>query len=175
MYRSFELDPQKSKDSTQTVYDNLASKYGMSREQAMSSCEDIKRQAEEEGLDFQFERMIPTNTFDAHRLTLLAEKYEMRGKMVERLFYAYFTEAKRLSDAQTLIELAEDVGLSRSEVVALLEGDAYSKETRAEQQEARQLGVRAVPFYVINRKYGISGAHGSDFFLETLEKAWQEG
>lgn len=173
-YRSFELDPHQSKQSEQNVYENLASKYGMSREQAINACEDIRKQAEKEGLDFQFERMIPTNTFDAHRLTLLASKYDKRAPMTERLFRAYFTEGKRLSDFDTLVSLAEDVGLDRREVVAMLDGDAYRDEVRAEQREAGKLGVRAVPFYVINRKYAISGAHERDFFLETLQKAWRE-
>ena len=168
------MDPDKSREAKVHVYDNLAMKYGMSREQAASTCQDMNRQAESVGLHYNFDGMFPTNTFDAHRLALLAAKYGKRGQMVERLFYAYFTEGKHLSDANTLIELATEVGLDSEEVSKILTGDEYSSEVRADEQEAANLGVRGVPFFVINRKYGISGAQPSDVFLEALEKAWHE-
>ncbi|WP_281269280.1 DsbA family oxidoreductase [Ammoniphilus oxalaticus] len=173
-YKSFELDPEKPKDATMDAYDNLATKYGMSREQAKKTYADMNQQAQAEGLDFQFDKMIPANTFDAHRLTLLATASGKQPQMVERLFSAYFIEGKRLSDRETLLELGEEVGLDTKQIAAMLDGTAYSEQVRTEQREAQELGVRAVPFYVIDRKYGISGAHPSEFFLKTLDKAWQE-
>lgn len=146
----------------------------MSREEAISRYQDVGRQAASVGLDYQFDNMIPTNTFDAHRLALLAAKYGKGEQMVERLFYAYFTESKHLGDAKALVELAEEVGLDPEEVSKMLAGDQYAKEVREDEQEASNLGVRGVPFFVINRKYGISGAQPPEIFLQALEKAWQE-
>lgn len=156
------------------MYEYLAQKYGMSREQAISAYEDMARQAASVGLHYRFDTMIPTNTLDAHRLVLLAAKVGKGGQMVERLFYAYFTESKHIGDPQTLVQLAVEVGLDAEEVSKMLKGEEYTKEVREDEQEAANLGVRGVPFFVINRKYGLSGAQASEIFLEALEKAWQE-
>jgi predicted DsbA family dithiol-disulfide isomerase len=162
------------RDVDYDIYDKLAMKYGMSREQAIGTCNDMKRQAEAVGLDYQFDEMVLTNTFDAHRLTLLAAEQGKMVEMSERLFHAFFTESKHIGKHSTLIELAAEVGLDSNEAAMMLEGDDYAKEVRADEQEAVNLGVRGVPFYVINRKYAISGAQPTEVFLNALEKAWQE-
>ena len=156
------------------IYDKLATKYGMSREQAIGTCNDMKRQAEAVGLDYHFDNMVLTNTFDAHRLTLFASEHGKMLEMSERLFHAFFTESKHIGEHNTLVELAAEVGLDSKEVAKMLEGDNYTEEVRADEQEAVNLGVRGVPFYVINRKYAISGAQPTEVFLNAFEKAWQE-
>jgi predicted DsbA family dithiol-disulfide isomerase len=155
-------------------YDKLAQKYGMSREQAIESCNNMKKQAQTVGLDFHFDTMVVTNTFDAHRLTLLAAKHGKMLEMSERLFHAFFTESKHIGDHKTLIELAAEVGLDPIEVTCMLETDDFEKEVRADEQDAMNLDVRGVPFYVFDRKYAISGAQPSEVFLKVLEKVWQE-
>ncbi len=115
-----------------------------------------------------------TNTFDAHRLSHFADRYGKMGEMTERLLKAYFTESKHIGDHETLASLAAEVGLDKSEAAKMLAGDDYSKEVRADEQEAGKLGIRGVPFFVINRKYAISGAQSSEVFLEALQKAWDE-
>jgi len=146
----------------------------MSREEAMNRYQDVGKQAASVGLEYNFDKMIPTNTFDAHRLALLAAQYGKREQMVERLFFAYFTESKHIGDAETLVALAKEVGLDGEEVAKMLAGDQFTKEVREDEQEAANLGVRGVPFFVINRKYGLSGAQPTEIFLQALEKAWQE-
>jgi predicted DsbA family dithiol-disulfide isomerase len=164
MERSVEFD----------VYDKLANKYGMSREQAIGTCNDMQRQAASVGLTFQFESMVLTNTFDAHRLTQFAAQQGKMHALSERLFRAYFTESKHIGDHVTLIQLAEEVGLDPIEAAKVLAGDSFANEVRADEQEAVNLRVRGVPFYVINRKYAISGAQSTEVFLNALEQAWQE-
>jgi predicted DsbA family dithiol-disulfide isomerase len=149
-------------------------KYGMSREQAIEACNNTKRQAQTVGLDFHYDTMVLTNTFDAHRLTLLAAKHGKMLEMNERLFRAFFTESKHIGDHKTLVELAAEVGLDPTEIADVLESDAFAKEVRADEQEAMNLGVNGVPFFVINRRYAISGAQPSEAFLNALHRAWQE-
>ncbi|WP_255433863.1 DsbA family oxidoreductase [Ammoniphilus sp. CFH 90114] len=174
IYRCYELDPHMDRNVDYDIYEKLSMKYGMSREQAISACNDMKKQAESVGLVYNFDNMVLTNTFDAHRLTLYAGEQGKMLDMSERLFRALFTESLHIGDHKTLAELAVQVGLDPDEVAKVLEGDQFTKEVRADEQEAVELGVRGVPFYVINRRYAISGAQPPDVFLQALEKAWQE-
>lgn len=174
IYRSFELDPNMKRDGNPAVYDMLAAKYGMSREQARENTVQITRQAKELGLDYYFDRMIQTNTFDAHRLTHFAETKGKHGEMTERLLKAHFTDTLHLGDHETLANLAAEVGLDRADALEVLKEGRFAEEVRADEQEAAQLGVRGVPFFVINRKYGVSGAQPSEVFLNALKQAWTE-
>jgi predicted DsbA family dithiol-disulfide isomerase len=146
----------------------------MSAEQVNASNNNLTAQAKAEGLDYHLEQTILTNTFDAHRLTQFAETKGKGKEMAERLFYAYFTEAKHLGDRKILVALAEEVGLDRRETEDMLESNLYTAEVRTDEQEGSLLGVRGVPFFVINRKYGISGAQPTEVFLQTLQKVWAE-
>lgn len=172
--RSFELDPNAKRDVDFDVHDMLASKYGMSRDKAKEMNDNLTQQAQAVGLTYHFDTMVLTNMFDAHRLTQFAAKYGKMNEMAERLFHAYFTESKHLGDRETLTALAEEVGLDRVEAANMLAGSDYSQEVRADEQEASALGIRGVPFFVINRKYAVSGAQPSEVFLEALQKAWDE-
>lgn len=174
IYRSFELDPRIERNVPYDIYDKLSMKYGMSREEAKATCDNIKRQAEMVGLDYQFDSMVLTNTFDAHRLTLFAGQHGKMRRMSERLFRAFFTESRHIGDRDTLIELAVEVGLDREQVARMLDGDDFTAEVRADEQEAMNIGVRGVPFYVIDKRWTISGAQPSEVFLSALEQAWQE-
>ncbi len=95
-------------------------------------------------------------------------------EMAERLFKAYFTDSRHIGDHETLVALASEIGLDPNEAAGMLAGDKYTKEVRADEQEARRLGIRGVPFFVINRKYAVSGAQPSEVFLDALQKAWNE-
>ena len=174
VYRSFELDPNAAKDVPMDVYDMLANKYGISREQAVAMNQNVAEQAKSVGIPFHFDKMILTNTFNAHRLSHLAAEHDRMDEMLSRLFQAYFTDSLHIGDADTLIRLATEVGLDEEEVKQMLASDAYSDEVRADEQEAANLGIRGVPYFVINRKFGISGAQPVSFFLQALEKAKQE-
>lgn len=174
IYRSFELDPNARRNAGHDVHDMLASKYGMSREQAMAMNADVGRQAQEVGLNYRFDTMIPTNTFDAHRLSHFAAANGKAHEMTERLLEAYFTDSRHIGDHETLAELADEVGLDKQAAAETLAGGDYAEEVRFDEQEAARFGVRGVPFFVINRKYAVSGAQPSEVFLQTLQKAWEE-
>ncbi|NOU94639.1 thioredoxin domain-containing protein [Paenibacillus sp. LMG 31456] len=174
VYRSFELDPNSPRDVNHDVHQMLSSKYGMSREQAISMNADVARQASAVGLTFNFDSMILTNTFDAHRLAHYAAQHGKMHEMTERLLHAYFTESKHIGDHEVLADLAAEVGLDKIEAAKVLASQDYAKEVRADEQEASTLGIRGVPYFVINRKYAISGAQPSEVFLGALQKAWDE-
>lgn len=174
IFRSFELDPQAEREMKIDVHDLLAAKYGMTREQAKAANENVANQAKAVGLTYHFDTVIPTNSFDAHRLTHFAAKYGKMNEMAERLFKAYFTDSKHIGNRETLSELAAEVGLDKEEAAAVLVGNEYSDAVRADEDEGHRLGIRGVPFFVINRKYAVSGAQPSEVFLEVLQKAWKE-
>lgn len=174
VFRSFELDPHAQRDVDHDVHDMLASKYGMSRERAIAMNENVGNQAEEVGLTFRFDTMVLTNTFDAHRLAHFAAKQGKMNPMTDQLFQAYFTDSEHIGDRETLAALASKAGLDADETARVLAGGDYSAEVRADEEEAGRLGVRGVPFFVIDRKYAVSGAQSSDMFLGALQKAWDE-
>ncbi|MCZ8521763.1 MULTISPECIES: DsbA family oxidoreductase [Paenibacillus] len=174
IFRSFELDPQAERDVDFDVHDMLAAKYGMSREQALANNERVGATAKAAGLSFNFDDMILTNTFDAHRLTHFAARNGKGNELAERLFRAYFTDSKHLGHHETLVALASEAGLDAKEAAAALAGGAYAQNVREDEEEAARLGVRGVPFFVIDRKYAVSGAQPSSLFLDTLHKAWGE-
>ncbi|WP_458415329.1 DsbA family oxidoreductase [Schinkia sp. CFF1] len=170
IYRCFELDPTMERNVEKNMYEKLAEKYGMSIEQAKANCSNMVQMAAEAGLDYHFDTLILTNTFDAHRLTLYAKARGLMNEMTERILRAYFTESKHIGDHQTLVELAEEVGLSREEVAAMLATDDMSEDVRADEQEAASLGIRSVPFFLINRKYTITGAQPTEMFVQALQQ-----
>ncbi len=173
-FHSFELDPNAKKNDDKSIHELLASKYGMSVEQAKQSNVNLGQQAKEVGLDFQFETMKPTNTFDAHRLAKLAKQQGKELELTESLLKAYFTDSKHIGDHETLTDLSVSVGLDREEVNEVLVSDRFTEEVRADEEEARQIGVQGVPFFVLNRKYAISGAQPLEAFVGALQKVWDE-
>ncbi|WP_243299481.1 DsbA family oxidoreductase [Bacillus litorisediminis] len=173
-FRSFELDPDAPKDQKDSLHEVLAKKYRTSIEQAKAMNQNVSEMAQTVGLTYNLDMAIPTNTFTAHRLAQYAKSQGKEKEMVELLFKAYFTEGKHLSDHDTLVQLASEAGLDEQGVKAVLEGNDFSNEVHSNEMEAQQLGVTGVPFFVINRKYGISGAQPLEVFVETLEKVWQE-
>ncbi|PLT44388.1 2-hydroxychromene-2-carboxylate isomerase/DsbA-like thioredoxin domain [Paenibacillus pasadenensis] len=174
VYRSFELDPSAVHEPGRSIHELLAAKYGMSVEKARQSNENLGQQAAQLGLKFDFEAMKPGNTFDAHRLMAWAKEQGKGDAMAERLFKAYFTDGLLLEDRKVLEALAEEAGLPRAEASAVLESDRYFEQVRAEEQDGAQLGIQGVPFYVLDRKYGVSGAQHPDAFLQVLRQAWDE-
>ncbi|MGE6378749.1 DsbA family oxidoreductase [Peribacillus muralis] len=173
-FRSFELNPEAERDIKMTQQEMLMKKYGMSQADVEASSQNLTQQAKELGLDYHLDKIVLTNSFDAHRLMYLAQSKGKENEMNERLFKAYFTEGKHIGDHATLANLAEAAGLDKSEAEAILSGTAFSAEVRGDEQEGSQLGITGVPFFVINRKYGISGAQPIEAFLDTLNKVWAE-
>lgn len=174
VWKSFELDPHAPRTSEDTLDQMLSKKYGMSVEKAAAANQQVTLLAAQEGLDYHLDLAHPGNTFDAHRLIHFAAGHGRQGEMKERLMRAYFTEGQPVSDSETLVKLAAEVGLDVEEARAILAGKAYTDEVNADKREASMLGISGVPFFVIDEKYGISGAQPTELFQQALEQAWAE-
>jgi len=173
-YRCFELDPNAPRDVNKNMYEALSQKYGMSVEQAKANTQNMVRMAKETGLDYNMDTLILTNTFDAHRLSMFAKKHGLMQEMTERILHAYFTESKHIGDPETLTELAVEVGLDREAVTNMLASDEMTDEVRADEQTAKQYGITGVPFYLINKKYALTGAQPTETFVQALQKVIEE-
>lgn len=173
-YKSFELNPDAKVDYEEDTPTLLAKKYGTTVEQMKQMNQQLSEQAREVGLTYHLNEVKTTNTLNAHRLIQLAKSQGKENEMVERLFKAYFTEVKHVGEIEVLTELALEIGLGEKDVQSLFETSQFETEVRAQEQEAHQIGVTGVPFYVINRKYAISGAQPTSVFLEAMEKAREE-
>lgn len=176
VWRAFELDASAPRDPgpTPSYAARLAQKYGSSVPEAEMMLQGMTATAAADGLDFHFERIRPGNTFDAHRLLHLAHARGLQGALKERLFRAYFSEGEPIGDPDALARLAGEVGLAPDEVAAVLAGDAYAREVRADEQEARRLDIRGVPFFVFAGRHAVSGAHPSEALLAALTMAWAD-
>ncbi len=173
-WRSFELSPGTLPKPGQDVYDYLAERKGQSREWAVQAHVHVTQLAKAVGLDYNFDKAVVANTFDAHRLSHLAAQHGLQDKMEERLFRAYFTEGKNIGDHGTLAMLGTETGLDAAEIHTMLSSLAFADEVRKDEEEAQQIGARGVPFFVMERRFGVSGAQDPEVFLQTLEKAWAE-
>lgn len=171
-WRSFELDPHTESDFDGTLNQWLADRKGIALAQAEAMNEHVSDLAAKEGLAFQLHQAKPANTFLAHRLTHYAATRDLRDAMTKRLHQAYFSDGENLNDVETLVRLAREVGLTASaeELTAMLQGDAFAEAVRAEEKQAVQYGIRGVPFFLIDGKFGISGAQATETFLGALRK-----
>jgi predicted DsbA family dithiol-disulfide isomerase len=175
VWKSFQLNPNQVTNPNITVIEDLAQKKGWTLEYASDASEAVADMAAEEGLVYDFEKAIPANTFKAHRLLQFAKTKGLGSEMKEALLHAYFLDGKNVDDTETLAALAASAGLPDEETKAVLKDEqAYRDAVMNDIAEARQLGVSGVPFFVINRKYGISGAQPLSVFSDTLAKVWAE-
>ncbi|MCJ8012057.1 DsbA family oxidoreductase [Paenibacillus sp. KQZ6P-2] len=174
VFRSFELDPNAPRENEHDMHTILANKYGMSIEKAKSMNDNLTEQAKAVGLTYHFDTMQVTNTFDAHRLTHWAGEFGKRYDMTERLLKAYFTDSELLGDRAVLALLAGEIGLDAKAAADMLESDAYKEDVREDESQASKLGISGVPFFVVNEKYGISGAQPAEVFTEALANIWKE-
>lgn len=167
--RSFELDPYASREVVSTTLERFAKKYGLSKEMAQKRIEDITNLAIAEGIDFKYISTRYTNTFDAHRLTKLAESKGKKG-ISEKLFAAYFTDNKELSNLELLKEIGVEVGLDGDEVDEMLRSDLFANEVREDEQMATMYGIHGVPYLLINGEYTISGAQPTELIQRALQE-----
>lgn len=171
-WRSFELDPEAPSERVGDRAERLAQKYGMTIEQARAAEQQLTGVAAGEGLAFRFDIARSGTTFDAHRVVHLAEAHGLQDAMKERLLRAYFIEGELMSDHDTLVRLAAEVGLDEQEVRELLAGDRHAEEVRDDEHAATELGISAVPTFVVDRRLGASGAQPPDALLELLRQGW---
>jgi predicted DsbA family dithiol-disulfide isomerase len=174
VYRSFELDPTAPEVPTETTVESLARKFGTDVAHArelMSRADDI---AAELGLTFRHHDTPHAKTIDAHRLLHLALDHGLQAELKEGLLSAYFTRGESMADHDVLRKVAVDVGLDPERVDQVLAGDAYAEAVHADFAQARAYGATGVPFFVVDRKYAVSGAQPTELFTELLERAWSE-
>jgi len=173
-WHSFELDPHAPAERVGDLTERLADKYGVSIEQARATQARITALAADAGLDLHFETARSGNTFDGHRLVHLAAAHGKQDAMTERLFSAYFSEGELIADHETLARLAGSVGLPAAEVGGTLGSDRYADDVRLDESTAHALGITAVPFFVVDRAYGASGAQPPAVLASLLDKACSE-
>lgn len=173
-WKSYQLDPTMETDPSLNIHQYLADRKGMSFEQAKAMGDNVTQVAVEEGLSYDFSKTIPVNTIKAHRLLHFAKTQGKQDETKEALLNAYFTDGKNLDDNPTLIGVCKDIGLNANAVSNVLESNAYMDEVQADIREGVQLGLRGVPFFVFDRKYGISGAQAAQVFSQILEKSFTE-
>lgn len=173
-WRSFELDPGAPRERAGDLADHLAAKYGMSREQAEGFERQMSEQAAGEGWEFRLDRARNGNSFDAHRLIHLAAERGVQDAVKERLLRAYLTHGERIGDPETLVRLVAEAGLDEAESRAVLASDGYADAVRADERQAQAYGISGVPFFVIDRRYGVSGAQPAEALLQALQTAWAE-
>jgi predicted DsbA family dithiol-disulfide isomerase len=170
-YRSFELDPTTPRLVEGNATQRLADKYGVPLAQAEAMNQRVTAAAAGEGLDFRLDKARPGNTVDAHRLLHLAADRGLQAELKERLLLAYFTEGRPIGDPATLVTLAGDVGLDPEEARSVLESDKYLAAVREDESTAAALGISGVPFFVLDRKFGVSGAQPAEVLLGALRQA----
>jgi len=173
-HRSFQLDPTRPKGETTSRRTMLMSKYRLTEDRVREMDHNMETMAAAEGLEYHLtEKGQSGNTLDAHRLVHLAASHDCEGQMLERLYKAYFTDQRSIFDVESLVSLAVDEGFDATEVREALESDHYVDAVRRDLEEARMLGVTGVPFFVIDGRYGISGAQATEVFTRALAMASQ--
>lgn len=176
-WHSFELDPEAPREHPGPLAEKLAAKYGVTVAEAHGMHRNMTEVAEREGLEFHFERARTGNTFDAHRLlhhAFATGGAALQDRLKERFFRAYLTEGEPIGDPDALVRIAQEVGFEAAEVRAVLDGDGYADAVRADELQARRYGISGVPFFVIDEKYGVSGAQPAATLREVLTTAWTE-
>jgi predicted DsbA family dithiol-disulfide isomerase len=171
-WRSFELDPRAPAVREGDPTARLASKYGLSVEQARAAQDRLTALAAAEGLQYRLDRTQPGNTFDAHRLIHLAGERGIQDRVKERLLAAYLCDGQPIGDPDVLLEVATSAGLGAVEVKELLDGDGYAGDVRADEMEAREREITGVPFFLVDGAFGIPGAQETDTMLTVLRRAW---
>jgi predicted DsbA family dithiol-disulfide isomerase len=176
VWHAFELDESAPKQHTDgsTYAQRLAKKYGRSVDEAQGMIDNMTDTARVDGLDFRFDLVQSGNTFDAHRVIHFAAEKGKQDAVKEALLKAYMTDGELISDHDVIARVASQAGLDASEVKKVLAEGTYSDEVRADEQDAREIGIRGVPFFVLGGKYAVSGAQPAAMLLGALEKAWAE-
>ncbi|MBM9622310.1 DsbA family oxidoreductase [Streptomyces zhihengii] len=175
VHRSFELDPGRARGEVAPVVDMLAKKYGRTREEALAMEEHVASNARAEGLGYRTEGRDHGNTFDIHRLLHLAKARGRQDALLDLAYRANFAEERSVFDTAVLARLGVEAGLAEDEVNAVLaDPTAYADDVRADESEAAALGATGVPFFVLDRRYGLSGGQPAEVFTQALDQAWKD-
>jgi predicted DsbA family dithiol-disulfide isomerase len=173
-WRSFELDTSAPAERVGDNVEHLAAKYGMTRADAEAAQARVAAAAAREGWQLHLDPSRGGKTVDAHRLLHLAAERGVQDAVKERFLAGYFEQGERIGDPTTLVRLAAEAGLDADEARAVLAGDRYRDAVRADEEQAGAFGITGVPFFVVDRRYGVSGAQPADALLEVLNRAWAD-
>jgi predicted DsbA family dithiol-disulfide isomerase len=173
-WKSFQLNPTLQTDPNQNTLTHLAETKGWTMDQTLQMTAQVTAMGKEEGLNFNFEKTAVANTKRSHRLLHLAKKYNCQNELKEQLFKFYFEEGKNIDDLETLLQCAEQVGIPQAEAKKVLDTHGFEEEIDQDVYESRLIGVQGVPFFVFDRKFGISGAQPDEVFDRTLQQALDE-
>lgn len=173
-WKSFQLDPTVPEVATESQEDYLVKRKGMSREQVQGMLANVTEMARQAGLEYHLDKSVMVNSQKAHQLIQFAKTKGLGDEMEEVLFRAFFTDGKNVADLETLKELGKEAGLDEKELESAFTDDQFKYKMNQDIQEARSIGVTGVPFFVFDRKYGVSGAQPSEAFLDTLSKSFTE-
>lgn len=169
-WHGFELNPSAPRSYGMPLPDVMDYLYGFGRQRALGILNHEEQEARRMGLDFQWRIAKPGNTFDAHRLIHLAKHDGIGDKVKERFLRAYFTEGQEIGDRQVLRALALETGLAAADVDAVLASDRFADEVRADERQAAELGIRGVPYFVIDGQISVSGARDVEEFVRVLRE-----
>jgi len=173
-WKSFQLDPTLDPVQSQNTIEYFKEKKGFPAEQAAQMIGQVAQMGKGAGIDFNFEKALIINTFNAHKLLHLAKKYGKANEMEEALFKAHFTDGKNVGDIEELISLADHLGIDKDEARQALVSDQFDYEINQDIQEARNNGISSVPFFVLNGKYAVSGAQPAEVFADALQQTYKE-
>lgn len=173
VYKAYELYPTASNHVTNTTQGRIEWKYHKSAAEAIEMIRYIERLAANAGIQMNYENVQNTNTFQAHRLMKFAESRGKGAEMNERLMKAYFTDNLPLADQDILLQCALDVGLEKEETLAFLASDTFADAVRSDEKQAHQVGIQAVPFFIINDQITLSGSQPPAQFLSVLNEVYQ--
>lgn len=169
-YKSFQLNPDAKKSYDISLNEIIASKYGITVEQADQSNQNIINAAKNVGLEYNFEDIKPTNTFDAHRLSHYAKTKGKMDAYTEVMMRNYFVEAMNISEEDVLLNAVEEVGLDREDAKLILASNEYAQDISFDVQESKNFGISGVPFFIFDRKTALSGAQAVEAFIEAFKK-----
>jgi predicted DsbA family dithiol-disulfide isomerase len=173
-YRSFELDPGRPQTTEESLEAMLAGKYGVSLDQARGMNDRVTRLAADEGIAFRLDLARPGNTFDAHRLSHLAREQGLEAEAMERLQAGYFCEGAAIGDAGVIIDLVSQAGVDGAAAAETLATDRFAQGVREDEALASHMGIRGVPFFVLDRRLGVSGAQEMSVLMGALDRAAEE-
>ncbi len=173
-WHSFQLDPNLVTEPNKNPYEYFTERKGITLEQAKAMHQHAENAGKEAGIDFNFDESKVANSFRGHLLIQLAKSKNLANDIEEALFKAQFIDGKNIDDTETLVEIGKSIGLGEEDIRNALTSDDLGYKVAQDLQLAKQLGITAVPFFVFNDKYGVSGAQQPELFLEVLEKSWQE-
>ncbi|MFB8385779.1 DsbA family protein [Microbacterium sp. NPDC055910] len=173
-FHSYELSPDTPVDFDGDEVDFLANHKGMPADQVRQMLDRVTGVASEVGLEYRFDLLQHTNTLKAHELLHFAKEQGRQPELAERLMAAYFTEGRHVGREDELVSLAADAGLDADAAREALESERFAEAVRADKAQAAAYGITGVPFFVIDGKYGISGAQPAEAFSQIVRQVWTE-